>query len=219
MHHTPQIATSDELAERRRKREIEVTAKRLADAQDHHDRRNHRFDHFRKVCRGLGLSPQDTARVCFADPSIEADLWADLQQRIHDRRFAAGIGPFVSARPKPAPVPRRKVTPLPGSQGIEPAIDYIRTIEAIDYLEPIAGVEPLPRGRVQCPWPDHEDRHPSATFTGTVFYCHACSRGGDLIALAEAVSGIPAQGRDFIELSRWIASCLKSHAALGSVAA
>jgi len=113
---------------------------------------------------------------------------------------------------KPIQKVNRRSTVTVRRDDLQPAIEYLRTISAVDYLPAIAGVTPLAGNRVRCPLPSHEDSNPSASFRDTLWFCHACGRGGDLISLAEEVSGIPARGHDFIELSRWIASRLMTQA-------
>jgi hypothetical protein len=97
---------------------------------------------------------------------------------------------------------------------ITAAIEYLRTIEAAEYLEPIAGVEPLPGGRVRCPLPGHEDRHPSASYAGTCWFCHRCGAGSDLFGLVAAITGRSTTGPDFFEVARWAAERLTNNPAV-----
>jgi hypothetical protein len=56
--------------------------------------------------------------------------------------------------------------------------------------------------------PDHEDLNPSASYSGTVWYCHRCSVGGGIFTLAAALTGLRERGEDFNELRRWTAERL-----------
>ncbi len=139
----------------------------------------------------------------------QEETWRALQQQRHDARYAAGEGPMVSARQRRRPAARRPLR-APAGRDLTELLESLRSIAAEDYLEAIADVDPA-RGRVQCPLPDHEDRNPSASYSGSAWYCHRCSEGGDLISLASTVSGIPATGRDFLRLLSWIGDRLPGY--------
>lgn len=128
--------------------------------------------------------------------------WRALRQQRLDARYAAGDMELTSTRRKRRETAKRPLR-APAGRKLDELLDDLRQISAEDYLEHLAGVEPR-RGRTACPLPDHEDRHPSASYSGVTWYCHRCSEGGDLISLASSVSGISTRGRSFIELIDWI---------------
>lgn len=135
----------------------------------------------------------------------QEEAWRALGQRRRDQHWLDGHVSFERdsarrTRQAKRPKRRRKIAKL----DLEPTLEQIRQIPAEQYLEDLAGVEPR-RGVVTCPAPDHHDRNPSASYTGTLWHCHACQAGGDLIELASLISGIPARGRTFYELVIWIA--------------
>lgn len=128
----------------------------------------------------------------------------------------SGAQLFIRIPPAKVETPRRThYRPLSFEQDGEltAAIDYLRSIAAAEYLEPIAGVGPLPGGRVRCPLPDHDDLHPSASYRGAWWYCHACGTGGDLFVLVAAITGRSTAGPDFLEVAWWAAERLGNPAA------
>jgi hypothetical protein len=171
------------------------------------------FDYFHRATRRL--SGPDRARTFDSMPVADQEtVWSRLARRRTDERYAEGLVEFQSIRAERRkrqeaerekyPRPRRTAA----GKKLDHALDRIREIPAEEYLEPVAGVEPLRGGRVACPLPHHEDLHPSASYTGTVWHCHRCAQGGDLLALAAEVSGISTNGREFRELVHWTADRL-----------
>ena len=69
--------------------------------------------------------------------------------------------------------------------------DHCRTIPAGVYFERLAGTAVPRSGLVSCPAPDHPDRHPSCSVSGTVWWCFACGRGGSIYDLASVLEGGP----------------------------
>lgn len=123
----------------------------------------------------------------------------------------SGAEHFIPSEPprptrKTALRPRRRPT---GDQGeaFDRILAALREIPAVEYLPVLAGVEPLPGGRVKCPLTDHEDRNPSAHIHDvTRWWCHSqCQTGGDIFTLAAAITGRSTTGPDFPEVVRWTA--------------
>ncbi len=80
----------------------------------------------------------------------------------------------------------------------------LRAIEAELYLATLVPESSPARGICRCPLPnDHEDRHPSASYKGTAWYCYRCGIGGGLFTLAAAITGRTTTGPDFIEVVNW----------------
>jgi hypothetical protein len=61
--------------------------------------------------------------------------------------------------------------------------------------EPVEG-----RRRVQCPLPEHEDRHPDCDVTERVWRCVVCDKGGTIYELASALWGLGTRGSEFREI-------------------
>ena len=64
------------------------------------------------------------------------------------------------------------------------------------------------RGYTVCPLPAHDDRHASCKVgldDPTLWHCHPCSTGTNILHLGSALSGIECHGADFKRLVRWIA--------------
>jgi hypothetical protein len=67
-------------------------------------------------------------------------------------------------------------------------------LEAAEYYRAITGREPRRDGKVRCPNPAHEDRHPSAQLypgAGAGWYCFACQAGGGAADMVAATHGYP----------------------------
>ena len=64
-----------------------------------------------------------------------------------------------------------------------------------------------PRIAIRCPYPDHEDLHPSAMLYVPEgrFWCFGCNRGGDVIDLVMAMRGCP--WREAVDWLRGVARC------------
>ena len=83
--------------------------------------------------------------------------------------------------------------------------DPLKQVAPAVYVEALTG-EPVPaNGWLHCPLPDHEDRTPSFQVLPSHWRCFGCNRGGSVIDLAAALTGIEPRGRGFIELRSWIA--------------
>lgn len=74
------------------------------------------------------------------------------------------------------------------------------------YFEKLAGIEVPDRGRVSCPLPEHPDRDPACQVYGDHrgWYCFVCARGGDILTLASALSGLR-RDIEFVQLLEWTA--------------
>lgn len=88
--------------------------------------------------------------------------------------------------------PRRRTSPTSGNGAIDVDDDPYRLIPAAVYFERLAGTVVPRSGLVSCPAPDHPDRHPSCSVSGTVWCCFACGRGGSIYDLASVLEGGPA---------------------------
>jgi hypothetical protein len=66
------------------------------------------------------------------------------------------------------------------------------SIDVVAWELGIIGQGSRPRIAMRCPYPDHEDVHPSATlYVGEGrWWCHGCNRGGDQIDLVMAARGL-----------------------------
>jgi DNA primase len=75
---------------------------------------------------------------------------------------------------------------------IDAAKEAVPVIDLADRLCGPGGLRRIGKEWVgRCPLPDHEDRSPSFTANPekNVFYCHGCSRGGDVVELARLAWG------------------------------
>ena len=152
-----------------------------------------------------GLSGADRLRLFDALPeSVQEAMWKDLAWTIADRRFLDGELPFQSRKPKRKRRPvRQPATPV--ADDWRRMTETLASIPAETYL-PILDPDCEPsRGHVRCPLPDHEDRHPSATYKDSVWYCHRCGEGGGIFQLGSELSGLGDHGDEFCELRRWVA--------------
>lgn len=89
-----------------------------------------------------------------------------------------------------APAPARRPR-LPHSRSDR---DPWAQLEAAEYYRAITGREPRRDGKVRCPNPAHEDRHPSAQLysgAGAGWYCFACQAGGGAVDMVAATRGYP----------------------------
>lgn len=152
-----------------------------------------------------GLSGADRLRLFDALPESErAAMWQRLRERTEDRRFLDGDAAFVSRRPKPRRINRQ--SPIAsGGDDWRRGTEALAAIPSEVYIPVLTDSDPLPGGRVRCPLPDHDDRHPSATYRKTVWYCHRCGEGGGIFQLGSALSGLGDHGDEFGELRRWLA--------------
>jgi DNA primase len=75
---------------------------------------------------------------------------------------------------------------------IAEAKEKIPTIDLAERLCGPGGLRKAGKERVgRCPLPDHEDKTPSFTVNPekSVWFCHGCSRGGDVVELARLAWG------------------------------
>jgi len=155
----------------------------------------------------LKLSGPDQERVFYALPEpVRRDFSDQVIRQREDERFADGYVGFKSHR-KPKAKTAYKPRPLT-AQDWRPGTEAIAGVPAETWLPIIAGVEPLPGGRVRCPLPDHEDNNPSATYRDTVWFCHRCGVGGGIFTAASAISGLGDRGDQFFDLRKWVAERL-----------
>lgn len=82
--------------------------------------------------------------------------------------------------------------PDPRSVNLAARFDRARALDIVDVITRIGGAwfsGPNGRGeyKARCPFPDHEDRHPSFTANSNkgVFHCWTCDRKGDVITFAQ----------------------------------
>lgn len=110
-------------------------------------------------------------------------------------------------RPARAPRPRRDRPQLRTGchRGSRSEDDPLLEVDAATYFEVLAGVEVPPSGMVRCPLPDHDDRTPSCSVTGTVWHCFGCQRSGRIYDLGAELWGFGTRGTDFIELRQRLA--------------
>lgn len=74
--------------------------------------------------------------------------------------------------------------------------------------------EDVPRfGRVRCPNPDHDDRHPDCDVTPEVFNCLVCEAGGSIIDLGAYLYGIEPRGSGFFQIRDRLLATLGMEAA------
>lgn len=161
---------------------------------------------FQAKLNALGLSGSDALLLADALPEDVRREW-DLRERarIADRRYVDGRVGLVSYKKCPIrrPAPARPI-PASGSDQRDHT-ETIKSIQAEVYIPALTDSEIFPGGRCNCPWPDHADANPSASFKDAIFFCHRCGEGGGIFQLASAISGLPDRGAGFIELRRWIA--------------
>ena len=162
----------------------------------------------------LSLSGADALRLYEAVPEPIRASWDRRQlAQIDDSRYVAGqvgVKSYRKRKPRrPAPVRASRPTPDDWRDGVE----VLASIEAEDYLEILVPESEPNRGRCHCPLPDHEDNNPSATYNGSVWYCHSCSTGGGIFTLAAAITGLRDRGDDFGELRKWVAERMLGAAA------
>jgi len=152
-----------------------------------------------------GLSGADRLRLFYAlSESVRREMERDRVVKIADRRFLDGQVGFQSRKPKPKRRPLRQPT-TPAAEDWRRVTETIAAIPAETYL-PMLDPDCEPdRGRVRCPLPDHEDRHPSASYKDSVWYCHRCGEGGGIFTAAAAITGLGERGDEFCELRKWLA--------------
>ena len=155
-----------------------------------------------------GLSGADRLLLFHALPqSVQDQMWRNHAVRIAVRRFMDDEAAFQSRRPKPKCRPTRSESCqlLRSPEDLHRGTEALASIPAEVYIPALTDSEPLPGGRVRCPLPDHDDLHPSATYKGSVFYCHRCGEGGGVFQLGSALSGLPDRGDQFPQLRAWVA--------------
>jgi hypothetical protein len=72
--------------------------------------------------------------------------------------------------------------------------DPYKRIPAAEYMPRLAGRTPDRSGKVRCPVPDHDDKHPSCSVTGPnheCWQCQSCGAAGTIYDLASLVLGGP----------------------------
>ncbi len=146
----------------------------------------------------------------------QSAAWRVLGQQQQARRYLDGsteLPPeWHRTRSQPLSRPRRLSREVSSCRGR----DVLDTIPPPVYFEALTG-EPVPAsGRVSCPLPDHEDRHPSCHVypdPGRGWYCFACGRGGTALDLAAHLTGIEPRAGGYLALRRWVAERLLSEAA------
>ena len=169
------------------------------------------------------LSPGERLTAFLALPADERDQFDQALEHQIDCRNSIALDEARSDAGL-EPLPRRAllqaVPDLPGRPYRSPSThshgyrtdDVLVTIAPPAYMEAVTG-ESLPTGggRIRCPLPDHEDRHPSCQVYGEPgrgWYCFGCSRGGGLIELAAYLTGIEPRGSGYWEIRAWIAERL-----------
>jgi len=168
---------------------------------------------FRDRLFAQGIDPADADSFFWdeLDPERRAAILRDFRIRVNDARFLSGVSPFISARRK---TPNRPVRLAPVNRAAQDDADFergneaLRSVEAAVYLEALVPESEPARGRCRCPWPDHEDRTPSASYSGAVFFCHTCAQGGGVFELGSALTGRSLHGKDFLEVRRFLAERL-----------
>jgi RepB DNA-primase from phage plasmid len=107
----------------------------------------------------------------------------------------------------PSPTPQA-APPTQAAAGRHHSADPLLAIEPARYVHVLTGREPGREGKIHCPF-HHPDNTPSFHVyrtPGRGWTCFGCTApggkllGGDIYTLASLVWGIPASGRDFIEL-------------------
>jgi DNA primase len=103
---------------------------------------------------------------------------------------AAASTPYAST---PSRLERRGVSRW---HVIEEAKEKVSTLDLAERLCGPDNMRRIGKERVgRCPLPDHEDKTPSFNVNPekNVFYCHGCSRGGDVVDLARFAWGYEKQ--------------------------
>lgn len=83
--------------------------------------------------------------------------------------------------------------------GLKAHIDIEDVIEWLDLERPMRVGRTL---KILCPIPEHVERWPSCVIYEQTdsWYCFGCQRGGDVIALVQAVKGL-----SFLDAAQWVA--------------
>lgn len=167
----------------------------------------------RAATRKLGNRIIQVGIRVFTAPIPDGLDLADLLARSNDpaatfSELISAVEHYVPTEP-PAPARKPRQRPYRASGGVqgdtfERVLDELRGIPAEEYLEHLAPESEPARGRCRCPLPHHEDRNPSASYKGTVWCCHGCGEGGDLLDLAAVITGLNLT-TDFPEVVRWTA--------------
>lgn len=142
-------------------------------------------------------------------------LWSQLRTDHDDvnngawwlDRWQGGPEPSV---PKPGcgyrldhpPVPKPERKRLWAPSAVHLGID-LEDIPTETYVYVLAGLEgQARRRRVACPFPEHEDDHPSFAIYETAFNCFGCNRGGRIWDFAALLWGynVPVRGDSFREV-------------------
>lgn len=162
------------------------------------------IDDFQANLDALGWNGSIGLMLAEALPEEVLREWDQRQKaRIADRRYVEDQVGFVSykkRRPR-RPAQKRAITAADWRKPTE----VLAGIPAEVYIPALTDSEVFPGGRCNCPWPDHEDNNPSATFKDTVFFCHACGQGAGIFQLGAALSGLGDHGDQFFELRKWLA--------------
>jgi len=91
--------------------------------------------------------------------------------------------------------------------------DVLLEIEPAVYVEKLADVEVPRRGIICCPFPGHDDFHPSFKVyrePDRGVWCFSCNRGGSIYDFAAALWGYETRGKPFKELRSRLAKELLS---------
>lgn len=81
--------------------------------------------------------------------------------------------------------------------------EALLAIDLREAWEDITG-EPIARGRVTCPNPEHEDRYPDCSVRESDWRCFACGAHGTIIDLGAIVWGIKPQGIGYFRVAERI---------------
>jgi len=161
----------------------------------------------RRIARLLGGDPAcvDVARILRPPGTLnhKHDPPAPVSLLAHrpDARYA--LPELLSV----LPVLERSVEPAKRGAREHTQDDPLQQIKPSHYIRLLTGLTPGPDGKIACPF--HSDRTPSLHVYDAPekgWACYGCRtldgkpRGGDIYTLASLLWGIPARGRDFIEL-------------------
>lgn len=151
--------------------------------------------------------PGDVRRETFEETSMayQDALWARESIAAKDRHYASGHVAFRSLRPKV----RRTSNGRPSRFTFDRYRndDPLKQLDFEEYAPLLAPDSQPANGKCHCPAPGHEDRHPSCSYRGGLFYCFSCHAAGDIYTLAGLISGIDTR-QNFPALRRWLADRL-----------
>lgn len=155
------------------------------------------------------MSEPNSPRRSFADIVAEQRrLKAEQNNADQATQATQPGGGFFDERPEDVPN-------LDG--GASPVYDdsfanWLKGLPAHEAIQRITTKQPFPRSTkpgwhgsnlFRCPWPAHEDKHPSAQFKGPAdgWHCHGCAAGGgDWLDLAAAARGLTSPGQQCKDL-------------------